>query len=271
MVCVLQSAGCKGNVVLQLALWMVYGQVAQKSSCPKLCRLKCWVTELSMAHNFIMLNNILASLLHINRTCFVASKIKEWDTFLIYGACFVVHQEWKSKIFYTFMMRVSSHHCLKKEICYSFIPLVLPRDGLKNKVYYTHSLFKKNQLVCLFPSTDKIWATWRSIWDDLQSSQVKHTFQDAIKEFIIRKLNRAVGCCRFEIHLCIVACVMSHKFTCKAVLKFLLAEFSWIWCKCLWNSFMHSKIFNLTKYREVLIKFSLLIFRHAGMPIWIWI
>ena len=35
----------------------------------------------------------------------------------------------------------------------------------------------------------------------------------------------SVGCCIFEIHLCIVACVMSHEFTRKAVLKFLLAEF----------------------------------------------
>ena len=135
---------------------MVYGQVAWKSSCPKLCRLKCWVTELYRAHNFITLNNILASLLHYNRTCFVTSKIKEWDTLLIYCTCFVFHQGWKSEIFYTFVARVSSHHCLKNEICYTIIPLVLPHDGLKNKVYYTHSLFKKNQLVCLCPSTDKI-------------------------------------------------------------------------------------------------------------------
>ena len=39
MVCVLQSAGCKGNLVLQLALWVVCGQVALKSSRLKLCRL----------------------------------------------------------------------------------------------------------------------------------------------------------------------------------------------------------------------------------------
>ena len=138
---------------------------------------------LYVAHDFITLNNIVASLLHINCTCFVASKIKEWHTFLIYGACFVVHQEWKSKIFYTFIVRVSSHHCLKNEICYSFISLVLPHDGLKNKVYYTHSLFKKNQHVYLCPSTDKIRATWRSIWGDLQSSQVKHTTNSHAREF----------------------------------------------------------------------------------------
>lgn len=192
MVCVLQSAGCKGNSVLQLALWVVYGQVARKSTCPKLCRLKWWVTELYVAHNFIMLHNNLASLLHINRTCFVASKIKrmryithlsclfccssrvkEQDILHIYTACFILS-------------------CLKNEICYTIIPLVLPHDGLKNKVYYTHSLFKNNQLVCLCPSTDKIRATWRSIWGDLQSSQVKHTFQDSTDEFIIRKLNPLV-------------------------------------------------------------------------------
>ena len=93
---------------------------------------------------------------------------------------------------YTFISHLSSHHCLKNEICYSFIPLVLPHDGLKNKVYYTHSLLKKNQLVCLCPSTDKIWETWRSIWGDLQLSQVKNAFQDSINEFIIRKLNPLV-------------------------------------------------------------------------------
>ena len=118
MVCVLQSAGYKGNSVLQLALWVVYNQVARKSSCPTLCRLKCRVTELYVAYNFITLNNILASLLHINRTCFVASKIKEWGTLLIYRACFVVHQGWKSKIFYTFIPRFSFHHCLKNFIIY---------------------------------------------------------------------------------------------------------------------------------------------------------
>ena len=31
-------------------------------------------------------------------------------------------------------------------------------------------------------------------------------------------------------------------------------SFPWIWCKCLQSSFIHSKIFNLTKYREVLLE-----------------
>ena len=74
--------------------------------------------------------------------------------------------------------------------------------------------------------------------------------------------------CRFQIHLCIFACVMSREFTRKAVTKFLPAGFPWIWCKCLLWNLTHSKIFNLTKYREVLVKLSLLI-THAGMPIWI--
>ena len=39
--------------------------------------------------------------------------------------------------------------------------------------------------------------------------------------------------------------------------------------KCLRSNFIHSKIFNLTKYREVLVKYSLLI-THAEIPIWIW-
>ena len=78
----------------------------------------------------------------------------------------------------------------------------------------------------------------------------------------------SVGSCRFQIHLCIFACVMSREFTRKAVTKFLPAGFPWIWCKCLLWNLTHSKIFNLTKYREVLVKLSLLI-THAGMPIWI--
>ena len=47
------------------------------------------------------LNNILASLLHIYRACFVSLKIKEWVILLIYRACFVVHQGLKpSEIYY---------------------------------------------------------------------------------------------------------------------------------------------------------------------------
>ena len=40
------------------------------------------------------------------------------------------------------------------------------------------------------------------------------------------------GSCRFQIHLCILACIMSCEFTRKAVMKFLSAQFSWIWSKC---------------------------------------
>ena len=51
----------------------------------------------------------------------------------------------------------------------------------------------------------------------------------------------SVGSCRFQIHLYILACVMSRKFTRDSVTKFLPAQFPWIWCKCLlqknFNSF----------------------------------
>ena len=96
-------------------------------------------------------------------------------------------------------------------------------------VIITHTLYlrKINLFVCaLQQTTDKFWATWLSIWGDLHSSQVKHTPQDSINEYIFWKLNPLVVVhCRFEIHLCIVACVMSHGFTHEAVLKSLPAEF----------------------------------------------
>ena len=79
----------------------------------------------------------------------------------------------------------------------------------------------------------------------------------------------SVASCRFQIDLRILACIMSSEFTRKAVMKFLPAQFSWIWCKCLLRNLIHSKIFNLTKYREVLVKYSLLI-THAEMLLWIW-
>ena len=53
--------------------------------------------------------------------------------------------------------------------------------------------------------------------------------------------------------------MMSREFTREAVTKFLPAQFPWIWCKCLLWNLTHSNIFNLTKYREVLVKYSLLI------------
>ena len=79
----------------------------------------------------------------------------------------------------------------------------------------------------------------------------------------------SVASYRFQIDLCILACVMSGEFTREAVMKFLPAQFSWIWCKCLLRNLIHSKIFNLTKYSEVLVKYSQLI-THAEMPLWIW-
>ena len=69
----------------------------------------------------------------------------------------------------------------------------------------------------------------------------------------------SVASCRFQTDLLILACVMSCEFKRKVVMKFLPAPFSWIWCKCLLRNLIHSKIFNLTKYREVLVKYSLLI------------
>ena len=72
-----------------------------------------------------------------------------------------------------------------------------------------------------------------------------------------------------RVDLYILACVMSPEFTREAVMKFLPAPFSWIWCKCLLRNLIHSKIFNLTNYREVLVKYSLLI-THAEMLLWIW-
>ena len=66
-----------------------------------------------------------------------------------------------------------------------------------------------------------------------------------------------VGSCRFQIHLCILGCVMSREFTRETVMKFLLPHFSWVWCKSLRSNFLDSKIFNLTKYRDVVVeKFS---------------
>ena len=79
----------------------------------------------------------------------------------------------------------------------------------------------------------------------------------------------SVASCRFQIDLCILACVMSREFTHEAVMKFLPAPFCWNWWKYLLRSLIHSNISNLTKYREVLVKYSLLI-TLAEMPLWIW-
>ena len=68
------------------------------------------------------------------------------------------------------------------------------------------------------------------------------------------------------ISVCIFACVMSREFTRDLVTKFLPAQFPWILCKCLLRHLIHSKILNLTKCREFLLKYLLFI-THTGMPI----
>ena len=60
-----------------------------------------------------MLENILASLLHIYRACFVSSKIKERA--LIYRASFILHQGLKIEIYYTFIPSACFVSSLLKE------------------------------------------------------------------------------------------------------------------------------------------------------------
>ena len=93
---------------------------------------------------------------------------------------------------------------------------------------------------------------WVPLKKRLQSSQVKRTPRDSKSE--------SVGSCRFHIHLYILACVMSIEFTRDTDARqfnreFLPAQFPWNWCKCLLRNFVHSKIFNVTKYREVPVKY----------------
>ena len=64
----------------------------------------------------------------------------------------------------------------------------------------------------------------------LQSTQVKRTPEDSIREYIIRKLNTLV--------------VEGFRFI------------STFWGNCLRSNFIHSKVFNLTKYREVLVQYN---------------
>ena len=65
---------------------------------------------------------------------------------------------------------------------------------------------------------------------------------------IIRKLNSSRG---FQIHHCILLRVMSSELTLELVMKFPLVQFPRIWCKCLLSNFIHSRIFSLTKWREI--------------------
>ena len=83
-------------------------------------------------------------------------------------------------------------------------------------------------------------------------------YPQRIHKWIYYSKVESVASCRFQIDLCILACVMSREFTREAVMKFLPAQFSLIWCKCLLRILIHSEIFSLTKYREVLVKYSLL-------------
>ena len=66
----------------------------------------------------------------------------------------------------------------------------------------------------------------------------------------------SIGSCRFQIQLRILVWIISREVTREAVDVCNLRNF-------------HSKIFNLTKYREVLVKYSLPI-THTGVLSWIW-
>ena len=56
---------------------------------------------------------------------------------------------------------------------------------------------------------------------------VKHNPQDSINEFYYSKAE-FIGSYRFQIHLCIPACIISNEFTQEAVINFLPAQFSQI-------------------------------------------
>ena len=87
----------------------------------------------------------------------------------------------------------------------------------------------------------------------LPASQVKrHPPKSPLMNLLLESWT--VGSCRFQIHLCILGCVMSREFTRETVMKFLLPHFSWVWCKSLRSNFLDSKIFNLTKYRDVVVE-----------------
>ena len=84
-----------------------------------------------VAPNFIMLKNILASLLHI------------------YHPCFIVQQGLKSEIYYRFIPLLSFHHCLKNEVCYTFILLVSSHDIMvKNETLQKLFILQKINYLC---------------------------------------------------------------------------------------------------------------------------
>jgi len=145
------------------------------------------------------------------------------------------------------------------------------------RAWYSSSNIVKNSFACVGErGQDVRYLTRRTFTSLTYSLRIKKNssllcmLQNLMtKVVIIYLIICMVVSCRLQIHSCILACVMSREFTRKAVMNFLPAQFPWIWCKCLRSNFVHSKILNLTKYREVLVKYSLLI-THAGMPIWIW-
>ena len=168
-----------------------------------------------VARNFIMLNNILASLLPF--AALVSSDQVLWATWLWFRAiwlrarwlsgdltgyysfknrtCFVVNQGLKSEIYYTFIPLVSSHRCLKSEVCCTFILLVSSHNGLKNKIAETLYSAKINFLCALrlikFERHDPAFrATWpvtlehnRVIsryslkWTDLENANADRLFK----------------------------------------------------------------------------------------------
>ena len=104
---------------------------ALRSSCPKVIATEVMSPESfgEVGRNaelrrpkFIMLNNILTSLLYI------------------YSELVSSHQRFKNAMYYSFIALVSCHQGLKNEIYYTFIPLVSSHNRLKNEAYYTHSL-----------------------------------------------------------------------------------------------------------------------------------
>ena len=80
----------------------------------------------------------------------------------------------------------------------------------------------------------------------------------------------SIGSCRFQIHLRILECIVSSEFTCKLIMKFVSAQFSRIWCWCLWGNFVHSKIFQSDRLHWSYDKEKYELITHAGMQIWIW-
>ena len=78
---------------LVMDLWKGLRSSRLISSCPKLCCPKFLVKLPEMlsylAWNFIMLNNILTSLLHIYHACFISSRDKERDILLIRCTWFI--------------------------------------------------------------------------------------------------------------------------------------------------------------------------------------